>query len=375
VNAEKASGSLQALLESAVAAGVPGVSAAVARADTVVWVGTAGVADIQSGAPVQSEMLFGIGSITKVLVASVVLHLIEERVLREDTKVSDVLDASFRDIPNFQHVTIGQLLNHSSGIPSWEDDPAWIRDGRGAKIVPSRVWEKTATLGYLRSHAPLAAPGEKISYSNSNYTLLGLIIEAATGADAAREVRRRALAPSGTQDIFLEGYEATPASRLTRRYHFATPEFRERAGVSDAFPEVVPGVIDVTRSNLSVEWLAGGYLTSMRDLARWGSALRRGQVVKHDSLAFMQQWRPAMPGVSVGHGLFRTDFASGPATIGHDGGVLGYSAMLFWAEGVEATIAVACNAGATHSGPVRGLSLLIRSKPMIATLAAQLANP
>jgi D-alanyl-D-alanine carboxypeptidase len=319
-------------------------------------------------------MLFGIGSITKVLVASVVLQLIEERVLRADMRASDILDSSLRDIPNFQQVTVGQLLNHSSGIPSWEDDAEWIRDGRGTNVVPTRVWNKTAVLDYVRSRAPLAAPGEKFSYSNSNYTLLGLIIEAVSGAGAAAEIRRRALFPCGTHDFFLEGYEDAPASRLTRRYHFATPGFRERAGVSDAFPEVVPGVIDVSASNLSTEWLAGGYLASMRGLARWGSALRGGRIVNDASFAFMQQWRPAAPGVSVGHGLFRSQTAGEAATIGHDGGVLGYSAMLFWGEGADATVAIACNAGANHSGPVPGLSFLVRSKPVIAMLAAQLAS-
>jgi D-alanyl-D-alanine carboxypeptidase len=299
--------------------------------------------------------------------------LIEERVLREDTKAADVLGASFCDLPNFSQVSVGQLLSHTSGIPSWEDDPAWIRDARGQNLVLSRIWSKTEGLDYLRSSPPLGAPGERVSYSNTNYTLLGLIIERATGADAAVEIRRRVLAPLGVQHFFLEGFEAaSPAARVARRYHFAPPEFREQAGINDAFAEVVPGLIDVSASNLSAEWLAGGYLASMRDLAQWGCALRGGDIVKPESLAFMQRWRSVKRGSWVGHGLLRTDFPSGVAMIGHDGGVLGYSAMLFWEEGVDATIAIACNAGSVHSGQVPAISRLVKSKPVLATLAAQL---
>lgn len=128
-------------------------------------------------------------------------------------------------VPNAATATIAQLLNHTGGVPSWEDDPAWIRDGRGDRLDTGRIWDKTATLAYIRGHAPLAGPGDKFSYANTNFTLLGMIIEKVTGQSAVDEIHRRVLAPIGLKDIYLEGFEPVPQSRLPNRYHWATPLF------------------------------------------------------------------------------------------------------------------------------------------------------
>lgn len=119
---------LQLLLDSAVQEGLPGVSAAVATRRGVVWIGVAGDADLEVGAPVHPDMLFGIGSISKVFVATVVLQLAEEGEIALSSTVESILGASVAGVPN---AGTAQLLNHTSGIPSWEDDPAWIREGRG----------------------------------------------------------------------------------------------------------------------------------------------------------------------------------------------------------------------------------------------------
>jgi len=165
---------LQSLLDVGVSLGIPGVSAAVATRDGVVWTGTAGASNVQTGEPVRPDMLFGIGSITKTFLAVVTLQLVEEERLRLSDSVASVLGDVVRGIANAEHATIAQLLNHTSGVPSWEDDPIWIREGRGASLEVNRVWGKPDTLAYIKGHPPAAAPGETYGYSNTNYTLLGL---------------------------------------------------------------------------------------------------------------------------------------------------------------------------------------------------------
>ena len=106
-------------------------------------------------------------------------------------------------------------------MPTWEFEPSWIRAGRGADMVPGHVFGKAETLQYCTADLlpPTGAPGEKFSYSNTNYTLLGLIIEAVTGNDAAAELRLRIIEPLGLRHTFLESFEdpalvcdAAPAS-------------------------------------------------------------------------------------------------------------------------------------------------------------------
>jgi len=374
---------LQALLDSAVANGVPGISAAVANRDSVVWTGVAGEANLETGDPVRPEMLFGVGSITKTFAAVVILQLVEEGRLSLDATAADLLGPAVDGIPNAGTATIAQLLNHTGGVPSWEDDSVWIREGRGDRLDPERIWGKTETLPYIRGHQPLAPAGEKFSYANTNYTLLGMVIEKVTGNAAIDEIHRRILGPLGLNDIHLEGFEPVPAAQLPHRYHWATPTFRRTAGVNPAFPEVRPGLIDASRSNLSVEWTAGGMVATARDLVLYARALRDGRLLKPESMRFLMDWFPAGTGLQVGHNLFRTDRAGG-ALIGHNGDVLGFTGSFYWIEGADVVVAVVANVGSMHAteagtgaaeaGQVPGTAYLVAMSEPFVQLATRLSS-
>jgi len=154
-----AASELQSLLDGGVALGIPGIAGAVATSEGVVWSGVAGMADLETGTPVRPDMLFGIGSITKTFVAVVILQLAEEGRLDLSATAGSLLGSAVDGIPNADEATIAQLLNHTGGVPSWEDDPLWISDGRGATLDVGRTWGKTETLPYIEGHEPLAAPG------------------------------------------------------------------------------------------------------------------------------------------------------------------------------------------------------------------------
>jgi D-alanyl-D-alanine carboxypeptidase len=369
-----AGAALQALLEKAVAEGIPGISAGVATRNGVVWTGVAGRADLQTGTLVRPDMLFGVGSITKTFVAVVILQLAQEGRLDLNTTAASVLGSAVAGIPNADKATIAQLLNHTGGVPSWEDDPEWIRDGRGDRLDVNRIWGKTATLPYIEGHVPLAAPGELYSYANTNFTLLGMIIEKVTGNEAVDEIHRRILVPLGLKDIHLEGFEPVPQDRLPHRYHWATPEFRETAGVNAAFPDVRPGLIDASRSNLSVEWTAGGMVATARDLALYAVALRDGRLLSSESMKFMTDWFPAGPGAQVGHNLFRRSYPAGVTVIGHNGDVLGFTGSFYWMEGADVVVAVVCNVGAMHSGTVPGTAYTVAGSPEFVALVRRVAE-
>ena len=348
---DAAAAELAALLQEGVAKGIPGISAAVATRDGVVWSGVAGKADLQSGEPVRPDMLFGVGSITKTFAAVVILQLAQEGRVNLEATAASILGTAVDGIPNADQATLAQLLNHTGGVPSWEDDPVWIREGRGSALDVGRIWGKPDTLLYIKGHAPLAAPGVAYSYANTNYTLLGMVIEKITGHDAVREIHQRILDPLGLADIRLEGFEPVPSRQLPHRYHWATAEFRKQAGINAAFPEIRPELIDASRSNLSVEWTAGGMVASARDLALYAVALRDGRLLGPQSMRFMTQWFPAGDGQQIGHNVFRDD-KSGTAVIGHAGDVLGFTGSFYWIESGDTVVAVVCNVGSMHSGDV-----------------------
>ena len=232
-----------------------------------------------------------------------------------------------RGIANAGTATLAQLMNHTSGIPSWEDDQRWIHDARGDRINPSHVWGEAETLNYIRGHPALFPPGERYSYSNTNYTLLGLAIGRATGRELAVEIRERICIPIGLRHTFLDGFlpepdrhDAAACTSLSLRY---PPCSEETAGLPPTAHDAGNGLIDVTATNLSCEWAAGGLVSTSIDLVRFFLALPRWALLGPTSMAFAQVWRQAgrLPsGVPffVGHGLFRQQVGE-RWLIGHTG--------------------------------------------------------
>lgn len=366
---------LQSALESAIAKGAPGLSAAIATRQGVIWTGTAGYADIKARTPIQTSNLFGVGSITKVFVTTVIMQLVQEGRLDLDNTAAKILGLDVtKGIANADRATLAQLLAHTGGVISWEDDPRWIREGRGSKLDPSHLWGKTEPLDYIRGpeHPALNAPGEKHNYSNTNYTLLGLVIEKVTGHTAESEIRRRVLEPLKLRDTFLEGFETFDTKRLPHRYHWATPTFEQTAGIAKGFQRVRPDLIDATGSNLSVEWTAGGMVSTPSDLALFALALRDARIISPASLKFITQWTPAWKGAEVGHGLFRTQNQQG-YNIGHNGSVLGFTGSFYWTEQGDAIVAVLSNVGTMHAGDVPTSAAHVAQQPEFAKLAVQFA--
>ena len=341
---------LQHHLDNLIQQGIPGLSVVAADSQGIVWQGVAGLADIGRGLALGPGHLLGIGSITKTFVAVVVLQLQEEGRLTLGQTAGDFLAADLvANVPGAQQATLAQLLNHTSGIPSWEDDPDWIRQGRGEQLALARYWQKTDTLAYIKHTPALHPPGEAYAYANTNHTILGLVIEAVTGNDLVTEFQRRIMAPLGLKDIYLEGFQPLPVERLARRYHYGTAGFVRDAGIHQDFNVVRPGLIDVSGSNLSVEWAAGGLVASAADLARYAVAFRNGALLSTASMAIVQDWLPVNDTTAIGHGLFRRETPLG-VFVGHEGAVLGYTAVMRWAEATDLAIVALANVGTMHTG-------------------------
>ncbi len=344
---------IQSLMDSAVESGLPGVSMAIADSQGVLWTGVSGWADIERKIPTEKDHLYGVGSITKTFVSTVILQLAEEGRLDLNATAQEVLGKSVtKGIANTDTATILQLLNHTAGVPTWEFDTAWIPVGRGSLMDPKKIWGKTETLNYLLDQDPAQnPPGERFNYSNTHHTLLGLIVEKVTGNDAAREIRRRIQSQIDTPNIYLDGFESFARDRMASGYHVASKKFQEVAGIHSSFAEVAPEFIKTGDASLSVEWTAGGMVATATDLSRYAQALASGRLLDKRSMATLLDFRPTgSPGVEVGHGVFRKLDDDTAPQIGHSGGVLGYSAKMNWFENGKIAWAILINQGHMHTG-------------------------
>jgi len=343
---------LRAQLAQGLTRGLPGISVALATRQGVIWSEAIGYADLSSASRAHPGYLYGIGSITKVFIACVVQQLVDEGRLRLTATGGELLPpGTVAGIANADRASVRELLDHTSGVPSWEFDPVWIRKGRGDQMDIDHVWGKAETLEYLRrGHEPAThAAGAGYGYSNSNYTLLGLIIERVTGQEAVEEVHRRILAPLGLTDIHFEGFEQVDSRRLPARYQFGTGAFVRDAGMHRSFRRV-GALLDVSRSNLSVEWAAGAIVATAHDLALFMRALRDGQVVSRAALERMEDFHPTDDrDEDMGQGLARDRYGH-EQLIGYTGNVLGFGAVAGWVPDQDLVIALLTNVGAMHAG-------------------------
>lgn len=371
------SSALQSLIDQSIDTGVPGTSAQISSSvQGTLWTSTSGSVDLSADAPVSTNHLFGIGSITKVFVTVVILQLVEEQKLRLDDKIGNLLPLEvYKEIENAPGATVAALLSHTAGLDSWEDDPVWITHGRGRELDPEKIWSKTETLEYVRRPNTSGPSPGTFSYSNTNFTLLGLIVEAISHQTAESEIRRRILEPLGMTNTYLEGFEEPTTPNISpRRYHWNTAEFRSSAGICPSFTLQRNNLIDATGSNLSVEWTAGGLVSSPSDLTKFAIALRDGKLLTPSSLNVMKDWRPARESMEMGHGLFRVETPRSTGRwLGHFGGVLGFSAAWLWKEDGDCVVCVLANVGSMHAGKVpSGMAELVLGSDFL-KLAGDLA--
>ena len=240
---------------------IPGASAAVIVTGKGLWAGASGKVS-RGGAPVTADTLFNAGSVTKTFVAALVLDLADEGVLRLDDAVARWLPA----YPRAGRMTVRQLLNHTSGLADFVDNPAFWE---AARQRSPKVETVEGVLGF--TPAPLFEPGDGWAYSNAGYLLLGRVVERATRSTVGRELNRRLLEPLGLHDVLYAPEQAIPA-----RFAHGYVDVDEDGASEDVLP--LAGV-RAGRPTSAFGWADGGVVATARDLARWGHALYGGKVL------------------------------------------------------------------------------------------------
>ena len=218
------------------------------------WLGASGTPERGGTLGVSPNSRFRVASITKVFVAVVVLQLVEERRLELDEVVSHYLtDGAFGS------VTIRQLLNHTSGIPDYsmsDDFNAGLLNHR------DRRWAAAELLALVEDKEADFAPGTDYAYSNTDYIVLGEVIEKVSGRSWAQEVRRRILDPLNLDSTYIAGAE--PAQEAVVPGYFDTDNDGDVENVETGGPW--PALE-------TSEGPAGAIVSTASDLVTFGEAL------------------------------------------------------------------------------------------------------
>ena len=303
---------LQATLDSlGNAYGAIGLSAALLLPGDDLWAGTTGINSTMPGDTLSTEMRLGMGSVTKTFTAAVIMQLVGEGVMTLEDSIGHWLPS----YPNVDSsIAIRHLLNHTSGIYNYTDSPAFWDYGNNnldSIISPQFVLENFVD-------QPVFTTGATWGYSNTNYMLLGLIIESATGNVYHEEIRTRLLEPFGHATMTLHPYE-TPTGDMAHLWLDIT---------GDNLPDDVFQAGITLNSIFSGAWAAGALLATPSDLVYWVKNLMTGQVVDQDLLDQMMVTEPVGLGFSYGLGLSHLQ-VSGSDWWGHTGGIF-YQTWAFY---------------------------------------------
>jgi D-alanyl-D-alanine carboxypeptidase len=302
----------------------PGALVGVWKEDGTVLVKAYGLAEVKPEQLMQEGLSFRIGSVTKTFTGNLILQLVDQGRLSLDDPVAKFVPG----IPGGEAITIRMLLNHSSGLFNYGADA-----GLNEIVMsdPHRVWTPAELVATGVSNPPYFPPGEGCAYSNTNYILLGMIIEKVTGRTYEEELASRITGPLGLGDTYmakgpyLEGEHA-------HGYQY-DPQAGELFDATDYLDQ-------------SIVWAAGGMVSTLEDLRIWGRALAGGQLVSPELREAITTSMLDLPGMTdyfgypMEYGLGIIDFGG---WLGHSGMEVGYSSAMFDLPQEEAVVVVFMN--------------------------------
>ena len=310
---------LQRDLDAITATGVPGVLAEV-RTGSRVLRGTSGVANLDTRAPVNGGGHFRIGSNTKTFVSVVLLQLVAEHRLSLDDTVARWLPGVVHGNGNDgNQITVRELLQHTSGLHNYTDDlQAEITSPEAYTKLEFEQFSRQDLLNIAFSHQPTSAPGAAFNYSNTNYILLGMIIEKVTHDSWEDQVTKRIIAPLGLRHTLAPGTSTRLPSPHATGYLIFGKNTR----------------VDTTSENMSWAGSAGALISTASDLSRFWSAIGNGTLLPPAQIREMRQTVPAaggdvatVPGSRYGLGIFSIPLTCGGVYWSHEGDVPGYNTV------------------------------------------------
>jgi D-alanyl-D-alanine carboxypeptidase len=315
---------------------LPGVSVAVYTESEGWWTGCAGYSKVETKTPMTDSDLQYLQSVAKTYMAVAILKLHEEGKIDLDALVTKYLPAKYaRDFKSLDKITIRMLLNHTSGVPEYSENPAIV-----SYIVlhPETVFDITEKLKFLKNEDPQFAPGSKHKYCNTNYLLLAIIADAITG-DHAAYINKIIFQKLGLKNTFYRN----------------SPGYLHYPNLVNSYWDVLntgrpANITPLQRANVATLKGDDGIVCTTTDAIKFLKGLVEGKLLHDSSLALMKQWVNGDDAKPI-YGLGLVYYAAGGLTgYGHSGGGIGAGCILIYVPEKKTYIFMATNVGTLLGG-------------------------
>jgi CubicO group peptidase (beta-lactamase class C family) len=301
INAQDKSSKIDELVQKYYELGQVNGSVLVAEDGNIIYSKGVGMADMELKIPNKTDTKFRLASVTKQFTAALIMQLVEKDKIKLDGKLSDYLPYYRKDVG--EKVTIHQLLNHTSGIPSYTEDQKFMRDQ-----VSYKVEVKDFVLKYCSGDLAFE-PGTKWSYSNSAYYILGAIIEEVTGKDYGSVLNENILAPLGMTNSGYENSDSTYENK------------------AKGYNPTLAGIVPARNIDMTVPFSAGGMYSTVEDMYKWDQALYTEKILTNESKEKI--FTPYLH--DYGYGWEITEQQVGDTRkkiITHSGGIFGFRTII-----------------------------------------------
>ena len=297
-----------------------------------------GAADT-AGTPMTTDVHYRIASVTKTFTAQAVLRLADQGRLSLD----DPLEEYVPDIPHGDEITVRHLLGMRGGVYSFVRDEEFMARYVADPLLPG--WSPYDVLEIIRAHADEATPpGQATVYSDSEYVLLGLVIERVTGRSAQQYTT------SVIEDLGLRETSYPTTAALPEPF---THGYMNTDGEPAPADPAAEEPRDVTRSNPVVPFTAGAVISTVPDMIGYAEQLATGAGLAPETARLRQEWTPlTSTGVRAQYGLGVLQLGN---WVGHNGSVFGYSTMVSHLPEEKASVVVMVNAADAEAVPAMGL--------------------
>ncbi len=277
-----------------------------------------GVADKTTGVPMRTDFYSRIGSETKTFTATGILQLVDDGKVGLDDPIAKYVPG----VPGGDQITLRELARMQSGLFNYSADEDFVR---ALQSDPHRPWTPQQLLDVAFAHPPVFPPGQGWQYNNTNYVLLGLVIEKVSGLPLDEFIQRRIIEPLGLEHTSFPTDNAFPEPHA-QGYTRQTPDGSETTA---------------TDWDPSWGWAAGAMISTLEDLRTWARAVATGTLLEPATQGQrLQTVTPPGSNPDTGYGLGIFD-AEG--WIGHNGSLPGYESLTLYLPPQKMTLVVLLN--------------------------------